>query len=943
MWRIETLSLRSRFGRRVLLLFLICAVVPVLIAWSFSFVHVQQAARHKQVEQLRDFSATYGLALLQRLDAAEVALEGMAPVAATALPSDRYPASRARVWRALAIVNADGTIRAQRGAIQPLPELDHAARRRLATGNGAFAMLPQRNGEPPRAFLVVPLPDARALLFGEVDGQFLFGGASSLPYGVTIRLRNLDGRVLYASSAADEVEEQNGRALASASWELFLGARFGVPSLKIEASQPRLGYADADAALSGNTPWALFGATVLVCLLSSMQIRRNLAPLDELLKGTRRIAAREFATKVQVHSRDEFQELADSFNRMSDSLRTQFAALEALSEIDSLILSSPGIEVILEKLLNHVRKVTGCTCVSVTLIDPDQHGHGRVYLQDGQSEAQRDIKRIAIPGDLPELTGEGALPLLDLRGEKEIPPYAVHVADAGALWGLVQPVRGAHGLTAILTLGLREAPSPDAAQDGFTRDFADRLAVAISSVERDERLYRQAHYDDLTGLPNRQLFKDRLVHEIARASRTEEQLALLYIDLDNFKRVNDTLGHGAGDELLQVAARRLDGCTKRSDTVARLGGDEFVVILGPLPDPNEAGKAAERILAELALPVSIRERDFQTRASIGIAIYPGDGATPEELLKNADTAMYRAKDDGRGRATFFEANMNERAQERWSLETGLHRALQLRQFVLHYQPQFDLTSGVVNGAEALIRWMHPVQGQRPPTQFIPAAEESGLIADIGEWVLNEACEQFQRWQRAGTNVPRISINVSPGQLRHKQFTNQVRDALIRFGVPPWALELEITESVLLAGEEQTTQTLRALTQLGVGIALDDFGTGYSSLSYLRRFPVDVIKIDRSFVSDIPDNPDACAIARAVVAMAQSLRKATTAEGIETVAQLEFLRSLGCDSGQGYLYSKAVPADELPQLLQNPPEVFKPAVADEQPLEPRRRQTGTSRL
>jgi diguanylate cyclase (GGDEF)-like protein len=490
---------------------------------------------------------------------------------------------------------------------------------------------------------------------------------------------------------------------------------------------------------------------------------------------------------------------------------------------------------------------------------------------------------------------------------------------------------------------LREAPGPDAAQDGFARDFADRLAVAISSVEREERLYRQAHYDDLTSLPNRQLFKDRLLHEIARASRTSEQLALLYIDLDNFKRVNDTLGHGAGDELLQVAARRLDGCTKRSDTVARLGGDEFVVILGALPDPNEAGKAAERILAELAMPVSIREREFQTRASIGIAIYPGDGASPEELLKNADTAMYRAKDDGRGRATFFEANMNERAQERWSLETGLHRALQLRQFILHYQPQFDLTSGVVNGAEALIRWVHPVQGQRPPTQFIPAAEESGLIADIGEWVLNEACEQFQRWQRAGTNVPRISINVSPGQLRHKQFTNQVRDALIRFGVPPWALELEITESVLLAGEQQTTQTLGGLTQLGVGIALDDFGTGYSSLSYLRRFPVDVIKIDRSFVSDIPDNPDACAIARAVVAMAQSLRKATTAEGIETVAQLEFLRSLGCDSGQGYLYSKALPADELAQLLLNPPQVVKPPVAEEPSHEPRRRQAGSSRL
>ncbi len=553
----------------------------------------------------------------------------------------------------------------------------------------------------------------------------------------------------------------------------------------------------------------------------------------------------------------------------------------------------------------------------MTLIDPDEHGHGRVYLHDGESGVERDIKRITIHGDLRELADDGRAALLDLRGEQDIPPYAVHVANRGALWALVQPVRGADGVTAILTLGHLVAPEDNVAHGNFARDFADRLAVAINSLEREERLYRQAHYDELTGLPNRQLFKDRLLHEIARSSRANEQLALLYIDLDNFKRVNDTLGHGAGDELLQLAARRLDGCTKRSDTVARLGGDEFVVILGALHDPDEAGKTAERLLAALSMPLAVRGREFQPRASIGIALYPSDGGTPEELLKNADTAMYRAKEDGRGRATFFEAHMNERAQERWSLETGLHRALQLRQFVLHYQPQFGLATGAVSGAEALIRWNCPVHGQRAPTQFIPAAEESGLIADIGEWVLNEACEQFQRWQREGTPIPRIAINVSAAQLRSKKFTERVDDALARFNVPPWALELELTESVLLAGDEQTAETLAGLAQLGVSIALDDFGTGYSSLNYLRRFPVDVIKIDRSFVSDIPDNPDACAIATAVVAMAQSLRKHTIAEGIETPAQLEFLRALACDSGQGYLFSKAVPAEELTQRAEEP--------------------------
>jgi predicted signal transduction protein with EAL and GGDEF domain len=348
---------------------------------------------------------------------------------------------------------------------------------------------------------------------------------------------------------------------------------------------------------------------------------------------------------------------------------------------------------------------------------------------------------------------------------------------------------------------------------------------------------------------------------------------------------------------------------KQSDTVARRGGDEFVVIVGALQSPEDASKIAERILAELAAPLEIGAREYQARASIGIALYPDDGATLEDLLKNADTAMYRAKEDGRGRATFFEPHMNARALERWSLETGLHRALQMRQFVLHYQPQFHLQSGGLSGVEALIRW-----GQRSPAEFIPVAEDCGLIVDIGAWVLEEACEQFRRWRSAGIEIPQIGVNVSSEQLRRADFVDCVRQALLNNDMPPWSLELELTESVLLSNDERTAATLAALVELGVALALDDFGTGYSSLSYLRRYPVQVIKIDRSFVSDIPRNPDASAIASTVIAMARTLRKRTVAEGIETAAQLEYLRERGCDTGQGYLFSKALPADELATLI-----------------------------
>jgi predicted signal transduction protein with EAL and GGDEF domain len=348
---------------------------------------------------------------------------------------------------------------------------------------------------------------------------------------------------------------------------------------------------------------------------------------------------------------------------------------------------------------------------------------------------------------------------------------------------------------------------------------------------------------------------------------------------------------------------------RQRDLVARLGGDEFVVIVGALPGPAEASKIAERILAELATPLEIGAREYQARASIGIALYPGDGTTLEDLLKNADTAMYRAKEEGRGRATFFEPHMNERALERWSLETGLHRALQTRQFVLHYQPQFHLLSGGLSGVEALIRW-----GERSPSEFIPVAEDCGLIVDIGAWVLEEACKQYGLWRAAGVKVPQMGVNVSAEQLRRMEFVDSVREALLRNDMPPWALELELTEGVLLSNDERTASTLAALVELGVSLALDDFGTGYSSLSYLRRYPVQVIKIDRSFVSDIPKNPDASAIASTVIAMARTLRKRTVAEGIETLAQLEYLRERGCDTGQGYLFAKALPADELARLV-----------------------------
>jgi diguanylate cyclase (GGDEF)-like protein len=929
--RVETLSLRTRIGRRVFLLFVVCALLPIGVTSLLAVTHAERVTRDKQAERLRDFSETYGLALLQRLEMADSAVQLLERSgASTSAETLRQSLEFATSIRAAAVIDASGSLTVASGSIGILPQLDAAARERLALGERWLAVTPRGDAGPAQILIVSAAsgPALGELHYFELDPQFIFGDPSHLPYRTELRVTTLQGETLYHGVALETIvadgkigegNESTGAGgdsavLAAASWELFLGGRFAVPSWMIETSQPSAHYTDGDSGLFGIFPWTIAAALVIVVLVSSIQIRRSLVPLDELLKGTRRIAARDFETRVRIRSRDEFGELAESFNRMTDSLRAQFKALEALAEIDRLILSAPSIERILDTLLKQVRQVADCACVSVTLIDPDGRSHGRVYLEDGERGAARDVKRVLLGVDLDALNASGEGQLIDLGSEQPVPAYATHVAHSGARWALVQPVRGMNGPVAILTLGFAQASSDADFRRNFARDFADRLAVALSNLEREERLYRQAHYDDLTGMPNRQLFKDRLEHEIARAGRAGESLALLYIDLDNFKRVNDTLGHDAGDELLRVVSARLAACVKQSDTVARLGGDEFVIVLGGLPGPEPAAKAAERILAELAIPLEIRKREFRGRASIGIAMFPGDGTTLEELLKNADTAMFRAKAEGRGRFTFFEAHMNARAMERWTLETGLHRALQQRQFLLHYQPQLHLETGAVSGAEALIRWSCPVRGRRPPAEFIPAAEESGLIVDIGNWVLNEACEQFQRWRRDGVEVPQIAINVSPDQLRHPEFVDNVKAALIRHDVAPWALELEITESVLLTEDERAGRSLAELVELGVSLALDDFGTGYSSLGYLKRYPMHVIKIDRSFVVDLPESQDAAAIASAVIAMARTLGKRTIAEGIETPAQLEFLKSLGCDCGQGFLFSHPVPPEELKQFV-----------------------------
>ena len=438
----------------------------------------------------------------------------------------------------------------------------------------------------------------------------------------------------------------------------------------------------------------------------------------------------------------------------------------------------------------------------------------------------------------------------------------------------------------------------------------------ITDIKRyQDELEHQANHDALTGLANRNLLKDRLQQALALAFRYERPFSLAFIDLDNFKLINDSLGHDIGDRLLKIAGGRLAASVRQGDTVARLGGDEFVLLVTEQARDDRIYRSVQRVIAAIAQPFVIDEREFKVTCSIGIATFPRDGKDADTLLRNADTAMYRAKALGRNTFQLYSSEMNANFGERLTLETDLWKALERNELVLYYQPKVHLNTGRIIGMEALLRWRHPTSGMIPPGKFIPVAEESSLIAQIGKWVIGEACAQNKAWQNDGLPSVPVAVNVSARQLHDNHLVETVRATLESTRLPPEFLEIELTESAVMLNAAETINTMALLRGLDVRISLDDFGTGYSSLSYLKRFPVTGLKIDQSFVRDIAYDPDDAAIVRAIVAVAQELMLDVTAEGVETVEQLEFLKAHGCGEAQGYYFARPAPASEIRALLE----------------------------
>ena len=505
----------------------------------------------------------------------------------------------------------------------------------------------------------------------------------------------------------------------------------------------------------------------------------------------------------------------------------------------------------------------------------------------------------------------------------ETPNQGVHREDiiigTPSLDWLGVPLKGSDGTIGALVVQSYDGTVRYRDQDRVLLEFVSgQVAAAIEHRQLAEQLAWQAHHDALTGLPNRQLFQDRLDQALAQARRTRRPLAVVYLDVDRFKHINDTLGHNTGDALLRQAAARLQACVRASDTVARLGGDEFTLLLTDLAEPADAMRVARKVIEAMHEPLVIGERQLFVTVSLGISLFPDDAQNAESLMVNADVAMYRAKELGRDNVQWFDADMNLLARERMELEGHLRNALQAGQLALAYQPQCD-AEGAVIGFEALMRWQHPTLGTIPPARFIPLAEDSGLIVPMGEWALLQACAQAAEWRRRGHAGLRMSVNVSAAQFKRPDWVATVRRALADTGLPASALELEITESLLLQSGKTTSANLFELRRLGVGIAIDDFGTGYSSLSYLHRLPITTLKIDQSFVREIgvapADGHEDAPIIRTIIALAHNLGLSVIAEGVETQAQRDLLVALGCEGLQGYLLHMPLPLVQADALLE----------------------------
>ncbi len=932
--RIDSTFLRSKVARRIFVLFVASALLPIGTLALVSFEQVTGQLAEHGYKQLHRDSKAVAMTVFERLSMIESELELLGsqlvapPDSTLSLPVHTQLRLRER-FDALRLVTSDGARRLLHGEMSEPLRLSDSQVKHLGK-NKAVVWSRIDHDRRARVFMTVVMDNVT--LTGEVNQDFLWNAQLDAT-SVFCILGEGGDRLFCSDTVPAEMiasvkrrlsDHQSGRLAWESGatkylanyWSILLEHGFHASQWTIILGKPEAEVLSAMARFKAMFPPVIAVSILAVVLLSVSQIRRYLVPLERLSQGARQIAERNFTEPVRIESGDEFEELAGSFNAMASRLERQFRTLATMAEIDRLILSTTDADYIVETLLRRLYEFVPCRSVCVAVLD-DEGRTARLRIS-------REATRNAASSEACALTDDEIAALRNsprhwfVESGDPLPRYLGSLMDGETQRILVLPVVLKDGLAAIIAIGIAGESDFSEEDVGQIREVADRAAVALSNVAWEEKLYHQAHYDALTDLPNRVLLRDRLEQAMSRARREGTCVAVLFLDLDRFKSINDSLGHVAGDLFLKEVATRLTRQIGDGDFVVRFGGDEFIIVVpdiaGDMHVITTISKLCENILAATIEPFSLEGREIKISSSAGVSLYPQDADNFDDLLKNADTAMYHAKAQGRDNYQFYAQDLNAAAMQRFNMQNDLHRALENDELVLFYQPQVDLQSGNVVGAECLIRWQHPELGLVSPSQFIPIAEDSGLITTIGEWVLRTACAQSRVWQVCGLPAVRMAVNLSARQFRNRNLVAVVGEILEETRVPAQLLELEVTESAIMTDVERTISTLRAFSEMGVRIAVDDFGTGYSSLAYLAQFPLDVLKIDQSFVRDVVTRSDVACVVTAIVSLAHSLDLKVVAEGVESQEQLEFLRSLGCEEIQGYLYSRPLSAGDFEKLL-----------------------------
>ena len=914
--RIEGTFLNSRVARRTFLYFCAAALAPSLLLSALAYQAAQESFRIAAGREVAAASKSFALRVFERIDTAALLLEGAADGAAGARDGPDEATLSALFVHVLPVRDAQPAVAAAlRAAMSAAGGARGAAGPRNLRLRSRLLVLPATVASDfPQLYLVQESGgDAASWLVGQLRPGYVWGEPDELQAGHPTCAYSNNQR-LFCSRPPAEVTGDDRSNLLTGEWTLFLKARFGAPSWTFRTYVPRPNVRTELPELAYTIVWVWLGTVLLVALLSLRIIRKTMVPLEALIAQTRHIPTASFLPSQRGH--DEFGQLATAFDEMGLLVARQLGTLNALAELDRKILKRVDVREVIDLVIERIQHLVPDAVVCVIVHPPAAADWRDLHVRPVGEQVTRYCRIRGAAGEADTAASSDWGPWTPLAREDLSEPAATllrHGAHNGASFRLQIGDRGCGSVT----LGMAGDARPSGDRLHEVHELGSRIATAIAAKEREDQLVHQARHDILTGLPNRFAAQEMLASAIARASPLQQPFAVLFFDLDGFKAINDGLGHVSGDRVLMGAASLLSRSVGEADFVARLGGDEFLIMLPDGASEQAAMAVAGHVISSLSQPVFIDGVELLIGASVGIAMFPKHGADTETLIRNADIAMYRAKSAGGNRAVFFEHRMNTDAADRVQLESDLRQAIQLGEIGVQFQPVVDCRTGAIVAAEALARWQHPLRGAVSPATFIPIAESSALIETLDRYVMETACREFAAWKRSGHALARIAVNVSSRQLRSENFVTIVRAVLAHNHMHGSELEIEVTESVLVADLAVAAARLEAVRQLGVSIAIDDFGTGYSSLAYLKSLPVDTLKIDREFVVDMAESDGALALVRAIVAMGHATGKTLVAEGVESSEQVELLRGLGCHKIQGFFYHRPMAAQALSLLLASP--------------------------